>query len=91
MYSEGLSFKEISEKRNIKLRTIEDHILKSAASGEKVAWENLFSEKTEKLILDTISVTGKERLRHIKEKLPEDIDYFTIKAVICKNGISESL
>jgi len=85
MYQSGLDLEKIALKRNLKTRTIEDHIVKSSAEGEEVNWDDFIEYEDEKLILQAIDDIGAERLSPIKEVLPDRIDYFTIKAVICKN------
>lgn len=84
MYNEGKSLKEISEERDMKFTTIEDHIVRCALEGMNVDLDSLIPEGQEKLILEAIEKVGAEKLKPIKEILPEDVSYTSIKAVLCK-------
>jgi ATP-dependent DNA helicase RecQ len=91
MYKSGKSLKDISDERNIKLRTIEEHMCKSAYEGLIESYEEFFSDDEEKSILEAIEKAGTELLRNIKEILPEDISYFKIKMAMAKNEIVQGL
>ncbi|MCT4564848.1 MAG: DNA helicase RecQ [Maledivibacter sp.] len=84
MYSEGKSLKDIAKEREIKQLTINNHIIRCADEGLEVDLDEFIPSHQESLILDTIQAVGSERLKPIKEELPEEIDYLAIKAVICK-------
>lgn len=84
MYNQGKSLKEISEERGMKFTTIEDHIMRCSLEGMTVDLEPLIPEGHEKLIVDAIEKVGAGRLKPIKEALPEEVSYTSIKAVLCK-------
>jgi len=85
LYQKGDSLPEIAREREIKLQTVQEHILRCAKEGKTVNWEDFINQEEEKIILETVQKVGKETLRTIKDALPEDITYFSIKAVLCKN------
>ncbi|MFE8696931.1 DNA helicase RecQ [Cytobacillus sp. FJAT-53684] len=87
-YINGLSIKEIAKERNFSPITIQEHILRAVREGNDINWEEIFDGQTEELILEAIQRVGTEKLKPIKEELPDEIEYFTIKAVLTKNGIS---
>ncbi|MDW8800568.1 DNA helicase RecQ [Clostridium sp. A1-XYC3] len=84
MYKEGKSLKQISEERDMKFTTVEDHIMRCALEGLEVDLNSLIPEGHEKLIVEAIEKVGAKRLKIIKEALPEEVSYTSIKAVICK-------
>jgi ATP-dependent DNA helicase RecQ len=84
MYKGGKNIDEISKERNLKPMTIQDHILKCASEGYKMNWDSFIPKEYEDLIAGIIKKLGSEKLRPIKDALPDDIDYMAIKAVICK-------
>lgn len=84
MYKEGKSLKDISDEREIKQVTINNHIIRCAQEGLEVDLDEFIPLENEDLILDVIEMVGTERLKPIKEELPAEIDYLAIKAVICK-------
>lgn len=85
-YLEGLSLKEIAEKRGFTPSTIINHLQRCQKDGQEVDWSRFIDDPTkERRILDTIEKLGKDRLKPIKDALPEDIGYEDIRLVICKN------
>lgn len=88
LYQQGLSLTEIAKKRGLAVSTIGGHLVQCASEGEDVDWDQFLDPDDEALILDVINDIGSERLSPIKEALPDEIDYFTIKAVICKHRLN---
>ena len=87
-YLEGLSLKEISEKRNFTVNTIIEHLSRFEENGQTVDWSKFIDDPTkEETIISVINRIGLEKLKPIKEALPEDISYEDIRIVIAKNGL----
>lgn len=86
-YIDGMPINEIAKARNFSLITIQEHILRAVREGQEMNWEEIFDEQTEMLILEAVQKVGTEKLKPIKEELPNEIDYFSIKAVLVKNGL----
>ena len=80
-YKDGKSLKEISEERSIKIQTLQTHLMKCFREGMEVDLDEFIPAEYEELILTVIKKTGGERLRPIKDLLPDHIDYMAIKAV----------
>lgn len=87
LFKQGKSIEEIQKERQMTRITIEDHILRCAMEGLDIDLDSFIEPAHEKLILDVIKKIGAEKLKPIKEELPSDVDYFTIKAVIYKNSL----
>ncbi|MDT3698921.1 MAG: DNA helicase RecQ [Thermincola sp.] len=87
MFLSGKAVPEIARLRSLTPVTIENHIIRSAAEGQPVDWDKIIPAEYEDLILKTINQLGPEKLRPLKEALPEEVAYFAIRAVICKYGI----
>ncbi|MDR7870897.1 MAG: DNA helicase RecQ [Tissierellaceae bacterium] len=88
LYLEGLSLDEIAEKRNFTISTIIEHLTKCESRGQSVDWSRFIGDSDkEENILSVINEVGAERLRPIKELLPEDISYEDIRLVIAKNNL----
>ncbi len=85
MYKEGKSLEEISKERNLKFTTIEDHIIKCALDGMDIDLNSFIQEKYEEIILEAIQKVGAKTLKPIKDIVPEEVTYTTIKAVLCKH------
>jgi ATP-dependent DNA helicase RecQ len=87
-YLEGLSLKEIAAKRNFTVNTIIRHLEKCEENGQTINWSRFIGDpKKEEKILSAIDKVGLERLKPIKEILPEEISYEDIRIVIIKNGL----
>lgn len=87
-YLEGLSLREIADKRNFTMGTIVEHLKKCEENGQEVDWSRFIDDPMkEKKILAAIDEVGTEKLKPIKEALPEDISYEDIRIVIAKNRL----
>lgn len=84
MYKEYKSLNKIAEERNLKITTVQDHIIKCFLEGLEVNLDEFIPEKYKNLIYETIKNIGAEKLRPIKEALPDEVDYMAIKAALCK-------
>lgn len=86
LYQEGKSLEEISKLRKFNLSTIQDHIIRAFLEGHSQAWHEFIPSGQEQLILDVVQQVGREKLRPIKDALPENVDWMTIKVVLAKNN-----
>jgi ATP-dependent DNA helicase RecQ len=87
LYHDGMSIKEIADVRGNKPYTIQQHIFRSVKEGKSLNWDEIFNSDIEQLVLEAKETTGADRLKPIKEALPDEIDYFTIQAVLVKNQL----
>lgn len=88
MFREGKSLDEIAKARSLKIVTIQDHIIRCASEGLEVDWDLFIPSEYESVILKVIEELGASKLKPIKDAIPPEVDYMTIKAVICKHKIS---
>ncbi|TYS18710.1 DNA helicase RecQ [Rossellomorea vietnamensis] len=88
MYAEGLGLAEVAEQRNLSLTTVQNHILQCFEEGMEVNTEAFISDKERKLIELAVEKTGGEKLKPIKEELPDEIDYFQIKVFLHERVMS---
>ncbi|MDA8442963.1 MAG: DNA helicase RecQ [Peptococcaceae bacterium] len=86
LFREGKSLREIARERNLKLLTVQDHLIRCSLEGDVVNWDALIQTEYEQLILSKAAELGAEKLKPLKEALPAEVDYFTIKAVLCKHN-----
>lgn len=85
MYANGSSLNDIASERNISEQTVFAHLLDAVSEGKTLNFADFFNEDEEKTVMEAIEKVGSEKLKPIKELLPENISYNQIKAVICKN------
>lgn len=84
LYKNGLSVSKIAENRNLSPKTIQNHLLKCAEEGLGINLDSFIPPEYSDLIYEKIKTLGADKLRPIKEALPEDVDYMAIRAAICK-------
>ena len=84
MFAKGKTLEEIAKARGVSLLTIQEHIFQCYLCGLNIDLNIFIPKEYEKNILKVIKEVGAEKLKPIKEALPECIDYMAIKAVICK-------
>ncbi|WP_338779867.1 DNA helicase RecQ [Metabacillus sp. FJAT-52054] len=82
MFKEGKELKDIAEEREISIQTVENHLLKCLEAGEIIQHEEFVPLKYREQIEQAIQEAGTDRLKPIKELLPEEISYFMIKAFL---------
>lgn len=87
MYRECRSIGETARKRDLKAVTIQDHLIRCGLEGHEIDWDAFIPRKYENLILQKIEDLGAEKLRPIKDELPDEVDYFAIRAVLCKHKL----
>ena len=87
LYKKGKTLSQIQKERQMSKVTIEEHILRCFLEGLDVDLDSFINKDHEKLILEVIKRVGIEKLKPIKDALPKEIDYFTIKAVITKKSM----
>lgn len=88
-YLEGLSLQEIANKREFTVNTIIKHLEKCHKGGKIVDWSRFIDDSgKEEKVLKAIEQVGLERLKPIKEILPEDISYEDIRIIIINNGLN---
>ena len=84
MLQSGLSKEAVASVRNLKINTIEDHIVEIVSSVPDFPIETYVSEQEQKQIERVISENETKQLRTIKMELPTEITYFKIRLVMAK-------
>jgi ATP-dependent DNA helicase RecQ len=87
MYRQGQTLTDIARGRGLSPQTVENHLLRCASEGMDINWNELIPEQYEPLIEEAIQKVGAEKLKPIKEQLPEEISYFMIKAYMVKKTV----
>ncbi|PYZ92329.1 DNA helicase RecQ [Salipaludibacillus keqinensis] len=83
LFKEGHSVEDICELRNVKDRTIQSHLLQAADEGYDVNFDRLVDSEQLSLVEEAVKKLGLEGgLKPLKEALPEEVDYFTIKVFV---------
>lgn len=89
----GSSIKEIAKERELTLVTVMSHIQQYISEGNKVDFEvpldEFFNDDEEKIVLGVIDKVGYNKLKYIKEIVPQEITYDVIRAIVLKKIINE--
>lgn len=86
LFQSGKTIKDIAAIRDFSTLTIENHIFKAFKDGYPLAWSIFFNDEEEAAVLAVREAVDIEKLKPLKEALPEGYDYTKIKAVLVKNG-----
>jgi ATP-dependent DNA helicase RecQ len=85
LYKEGYSIEDIARVRKVTVLTVQEHIVRCSLEGQAVAWDDFIPGEQESLILEAVRKVGREKLRPIKDLLSDEVEWFTIRAVIEKH------
>ncbi|MFK9091085.1 DNA helicase RecQ [Bacillus salipaludis] len=77
-----LSKEEIAEQRELAVSTVESHLLQCAQQGLDVDFSRHVPNEYLPLLEKAVEEAGRERLKPIKELLPEEVSYFMIKVYV---------
>ena len=87
LFAAGHSLEVIAGMRKLKPVTVQDHLVRCSQEGYEIDWSPLLSARHEALIVAQIERLGADKLKPLKEALPDEIDYAAIKAAICKHRV----
>jgi ATP-dependent DNA helicase RecQ len=80
LYWSGSSISEIAKERNMSTITIESHIIRCAEEGLYIDWNKEVPNQILPLIEAAVEEAATDKLKPIKELLPEEVTYFMIRA-----------
>jgi ATP-dependent DNA helicase RecQ len=86
-FESGMSVKEIAAARGLSDVTIEGHLIRCALEGCPIDWERMLPAAYEAQIMEAVDQVGADKLKPIKEALPDTISYFMIKAALAKRSL----
>ncbi|MGP1386260.1 MAG: DNA helicase RecQ [Thainema sp.] len=82
LHQDGLSPEEIAARRNVKARTVYDHLACLIESGQPVYIDGLVAPERQTVIWQLIEKTQSERLKLLKEELGDEYSYDEIRLVL---------
>lgn len=89
----GKSIKEVVKERELALVTVMGHIQQYISEGNKVdfkiPFDEFFNDEEEEIVLKAIDEVGYNKLKSIKEVVPQEISYDAIRAIVLKKVINE--
>lgn len=85
LLNEGYSIDQIAERRNLKVSTIEDHLVEFALHLDNFSIDRYVEMEVQKKIIEISRRTGSKQLKQIRKEL-ETASYFQIRLVLAKYG-----
>lgn len=85
LFLKNLSLEEIAETQGVSVQTIATHLIKAKEHFPNLDLSPLYTEEELELVLKAVEEVGRERLKPIKEMLPESLTYEKIKFILCEN------
>ena len=79
LFKNGKTIKDIAEERDLKVSTIEGHLLKYYEMGKDINLSNYIHSNFKDDIYNAIKTYGYNKLRVLKDALPESVTYLDIK------------
>lgn len=87
LYKNGKTIDEIAKERGLTRATVENHLIKCLELGMEIEIEKDIQTEFEEIILKAIHQVGTEKLRPIKDILPDNINYLDIRYYIVKMNV----
>lgn len=81
-FQSGLTIEEIAKERECSIETVLTHMEKCAEEGLDVNLEQFITKEHIPFITEAINQVGAEKLKPIKDCLPEEVTYFEIRYVL---------
>ncbi|MGM0902107.1 MAG: DNA helicase RecQ [Bacillota bacterium] len=82
LHQEGLTVGEIAAKRELAVSTMENHLIQCIQNGMDMDFSLLIPDEFLADLEKAVSEAGRERLKPIKELLPDEVSYFMIKVFL---------
>ncbi|MDR6124999.1 ATP-dependent DNA helicase RecQ [Bacillus sp. SLBN-46] len=82
LHQSDYSIMEIAEKRDLAVSTVENHLIQCAQQGLEVDFSKHIPAEYVPLLEKAVEEAGRDRLKPIKELLPEEVSYFMVKAYV---------
>ena len=85
LYKKGYSIEQISQMRNLKTSTIEDHLVELAMNDSSFSIEPFVSNEEQQQIFEAVEAYATKKLRTLHEVLPH-ISYFQLRLTLAKGA-----
>ncbi|NKE05970.1 DNA helicase RecQ [Mesobacillus selenatarsenatis] len=82
LHQEKLSVAEIAAKRELAESTVENHLIQCIQQGMEVDYDVLIPSGYIDDLEQAVAEAGRDKLKPIKELLPDDVSYFMIKVFL---------
>jgi ATP-dependent DNA helicase RecQ len=90
LFRNGKSVEEIAAQRKLVVNTVEGHLIECISAGLAVDISILVSTSDRALIEKAIANHGADKLKPIRESLPENISYNMIRFVVAQHRLANA-
>ena len=90
LFRNGHSVEEIATERNLVTNTVESHLIECISAGLTVDISKFVSASDRAQIEKAIAVHGTEKLKPIRESLPESITYNMIRFIVAERRLAKT-
>ncbi|MDQ6651149.1 MAG: helix-turn-helix domain-containing protein, partial [Acidobacteriota bacterium] len=90
LFRNGQSVEEIAAQRKLVVNTVEGHLIECISAGLAVDISILVSTSNRALIEKAINDHGADKLKPIRESLPENISYNMIRFVVAQHRLAKA-
>ncbi|HEY2975732.1 MAG TPA: helix-turn-helix domain-containing protein [Pyrinomonadaceae bacterium] len=90
LFRNGHSVEEIAAQRNLVTGTVESHLIECISAGLTVDISKMVSAADRKQIENAIARHGTDKLKPIRESLPEQITYNMIRFVVAEHRLAKT-
>jgi ATP-dependent DNA helicase RecQ len=91
LFRNGHSVEDIATQRNLVTNTVESHLIECIASGLTVDISKLVSASDRSEIEKAVAEHGTDKLKPIRESLPENITYNMIRFVVAQHRLTKTI
>lgn len=85
LFKEGLTIADIAKERDLSTNTIENHLIQCAEQGMSIDFNEIIPAEYIPLLDEAVKEVGRDKLKPIKDILPDGVSYFMIKAFLHLN------
>ncbi|WP_066069567.1 DNA helicase RecQ [Neobacillus soli] len=82
LHQNNFSINEMATERDLAVSTVEGHLIQCAQQGLEVDFSKHIPAEFMPLLAQAVEEAGRDRLKPIKELLPDEVSYFMIKAYL---------
>ena len=90
LFRNGHSVEEIAAQRDLVTKTVEGHLIECIAAGLAVDITRLVSDSERTQISNAIAEHGADKLKPLRESLPESITYNMIRFVVAEHRLAKT-
>ncbi|MFC0190106.1 DNA helicase RecQ [Fictibacillus aquaticus] len=88
LYKDEMDLEEIAENRKLTITTVENHLIQCMQDGRDIDMEDVIPEEYIRDLERAVQEAGGDKLKPIKELVPDEVSYFMIKVFLAQKDKS---